>query len=302
MKKIFFTLLLFLPLIFPLPISAEEVAASITQDTYANEAYPDQPRGSVGSVILSNDPINRFGYLKFNLPDLPDGAIIDRGTLKFYIHEADSGEGKLNIGPVKDVWDGATLTWNSKPAIYPDQASESVITLSTGWKEITITNIVQKWYAAEISNNGLFIYPYGYLYGAAESDFAVSFRAKEGSSAEAAQLEIGYHFAPEPTATPIPTATPTPTPSPVPSPTVSPSPEPTEMPEETPEASPTPAEEESTGRPALFSWLIAGGLIGLSVVFALAWWLLRRPKKKKPAKKDKPEPASPPPAPDKPTE
>jgi len=181
MKKIFFILFLFLPLIFPLPISAEEVAASISQDTYANEAYPDQPRGSVGSVTLSNDPINRFGYLQFNLPDLPDGAIVDRGTLKFYLHEDDSGEGKLNIGPVKDAWDGATLTWNSKPAIYPDQAGESVITLSTGWKEITITNIVQKWYNGDIENRGLFIYPYGYIIRYCRKRFCRFFPSQRGA-------------------------------------------------------------------------------------------------------------------------
>jgi len=235
-----------------------------TFDTFANSVYNppldyrDNNYGGAGSVVVSNEPIDRLGYLQFEDVDLAEGAILDNATLKFYVHEQSSNTtAKLNVGPVTGDWEESVLTWNNKPAINQTQAIEA---------------------------KGLFIYPYGFLYSTAETDFAFSLKTKESGDL-AAKLEVAYHFEP--------------------SPSPSPSPEPEveeeevvigeEEPSPTPEESPSPSPEAekglilglfSTGQ-VLIAGLILLALIGAGISFAA---YARRKPKKKPKKKKKKKP------------
>lgn len=298
--KFFIFLLPAIILLFTLPrlsysAYSDSETFEVTKDTFANSVYNppldyrDNNYGGTGSVVVSNEPIDRLGYLQFEDIDLPEGAILDSATLKFYVHEQSSNiTAKLNVGPVTGDWEEDVLTWNNKPTVNQTQAIEAEISLNSGWKEISLTNLVSKWLDGTIENKGVFIYPYGFLYGTAETDFAFSLKTKESGDL-AAKLEVTYHFEPSPS------------PSPVPSPSPSPSPEIEEeetigLEEPSPEESPSPSPEAEKGKilgifstgQALIAVLILLALIGAGTSFAA---YARRKPKKEPKKKPKGRPA-----------
>ena len=297
--KFFISLLPAIIFLFTLPQSVcmaagESKTLNITKDTYANQAYPGQNRGTLDSIIISNKYTIRLGYLQFENLDLPEGVILDKGILNFHVNEVHySDEAKVNIGPITSNWDETTVTWNNKPTINQSQAIEVGFTLTaTGGRELNITPIIRQWLEGT-ENKGLFIYPYGFLYGTAETEYAFTFKSKE-SGTQRANIVVKYHFEPSPSPSPIP--------SPSPSPTISPSPTPIGeekvTPSPTPEASPSPspeAEEEkglilgffSTGQ-AIIGGLIILALIGAGIAFVT---YSRQPGKKSKKKSAKAKPA-----------
>ena len=263
-----------------------------TKDTYANEAYPDKVNGGYNHVILSNKYTTRLGYLLFENVNIPEGAILDSATLKFYVYEQHYADtAKLNVGLVTGDWEENSLTWNNKPTINQTLALEAEISITdSGWKEISFTNLVNKWLDGTVENKGIFLYPYGFLYASPETEYAITFKSKE-SGENIPKLEIVYRFEPSPS------------PSPELSPSPSPEAEPTEEPEEviseespspTPEESPSPSPEVekrmilgifSPGQ-ALIAGLIFLALIGAGLSFVA---YARRKPAEKPKKKEKSE-------------
>ncbi len=208
---------LLLPVIFFFSVFVPSVSAAtetfgILKDTYANSVYNppldyrNNNYGGAGTVVVSNEPIDRLGYLQFEDVSLPESAILDQATLKFYVYSS-SGTAKLNTGPVTEDWGENSLTWNNKPTVDQSQASEATISLSEGWKTVSVTNLVNQWLEGSLDNKGIFIYPYGFLYATPENDFALSIRSKEHGS-NIPVLEVEYHFAPTPTPTPTPESSP----------------------------------------------------------------------------------------------
>lgn len=248
--KLFILLLPFIALFFAPSVLAETKTLNVTKDTYANKAYPDKANGSIGSVIVSNNLTDRLGYLQFENPDLPEGAIIDWGVLKFFVHELHyAPTAKLNLGPITGDWEENTLSWNNKPTINQTQAIEAQIALDApGWREITITYLVRQWDEGTTENKGIFLYPLGFLYGTAETNFAFSFKSKE-SGAEKPKLEIEYHLPSDPT----------------PTQTVTPAPETTLAPEAQTTISPTPQVQELTPTPEATAEATKSGGLSLNL-------------------------------------
>jgi hypothetical protein len=284
--------LFFLPAIIFSSIMVKPAGAAIggtetfeaQKDTYANEAYPDDAKGSIGSIIVSNKFTTRLGYLSFSDVHLSEGAVLNQAILKIYVHERNYADhAKVNVGPITGDWEESTLTWNHKPTINQTQAIEAEISLTEdGWKEINVTDIVQRWLEGTTENKGLFIYPLGYLYGTTETEFALSFKSRE-SGESVAKLELEYHLPPTPTPQPEadrPLDETTPTPGATPTETG----EPTSTPQL--EATPTPEVEAtqssfltlnlSPGQ-AVLAGLLLLALIGSVVGFALT----SRPKRSK---------------------
>ncbi|HUV43159.1 MAG TPA: DNRLRE domain-containing protein [Patescibacteria group bacterium] len=288
---------LILLLVLPKTVLAETKTFNLTKDTYANQAYPDQNRGTTGSVVISNKFTTRLGYLQFEDLDFPEGAIIDQGILKLYVYELHYAEtAKVNVGPVTGNWEENTLTWNAKPTINQTQAIEAEVSLtSAGWKEISITNLTKQWFEGTIENKGLFIYPYGFLYSTPETEYAFTFKSKE-SGDQAAKLEVEYHLEPSPEPSPEESAEPSPESETSPSPSTEEVINEEATPEPSPEESPSPEAEEGSGKVlGLFS--TGQALIALLILLALAGAIIsfigyaRKPKekkKKKPKKEEEP--------------
>ncbi|HUS52166.1 MAG TPA: hypothetical protein VMX77_01725, partial [Candidatus Bathyarchaeia archaeon] len=146
----------------------------------------------------------------------------------------------------------------------------------------------RQWREGTLENKGVFIYPYGFLYSAPETEFALSFKSKESGDLKA-KLEVEYHFEEEPTLSPAPTVELTPASS------DQTSPSPAEE-KPTPEVLTTASEEEKEATPTGLSTgqMIIGGAIFLSLAgagAALLFYALRKPKKKTP-EKEEPKPES----------
>lgn len=213
-KKLIFFVALFLVLFFPTQVTAESRDFASTQDTYANLAYPVKVNGSQQSIIISNKNTTRLGYIQFEDINLPEGAIIDSGTLRLYVYIGSYAEvARFTIGPVDGNWDENTVTWNNKPATNLSQTQNAEISISEiGWKEIIITSFVRQWHDGSLGNFGLFIYPIDYLQAVAEPPFAIAFKPRD-SAENKAKLEVEYHLEPTPTSAPTQTPTPTSTPN-----------------------------------------------------------------------------------------
>lgn len=299
MKRVKFVSLFLPALLFSLfsapSVGAETQTIGVEQDTYANKAYPDDPKGSVGSVTISNKFTDRLGFLQFKSPDLPEGAIIDRGLLKIYVFERHyAATAKVNVGPVTGDWQQSTLTWNNKPTINQTLAIEAEVSLTeNGWKEILVTHLVQKWHDGSLANKGLFIYPLGFLYGTAETEFAFSFKSKEADNPSV--IEVEYHLEPSPTPTPEPQETPLPTPaatlavqaSPASGQEATPSPEPEETP--APEATKSGLVLNLTTGQSIVAAMIFIALVGTLVAFIVYFARQKEDRKVKKEPKEKKE-------------
>ena len=263
--------------------------------------YPDRDlnrlttRPTVSSVIVSNKYTTRLGYFLFEDPDLPENAIIDNATLKLYFNEVHyADQAKFNVGPVSENWLESSITWDNKPSIDQTQATEATLTITdTGWQNIGIKSLVEKWQDGSLDNYGLFVYPFGFLYGTAESEYAVAVKSRE-AGADQAEIIVEYHLeeepSPEPTesseeASPAPTTTPEEEMTDEEA-TSTLTPTPTDLVEEA-----TPVENEegfnfslTTGQ-MIIAGLIGASLLGAVVAFSL--YFAKRPKKEKPKKKTK---------------
>ncbi len=296
MKRVKFLLALLPAIIllaYPVGVQADSKTLNSVKDTYANQAYPDNVYGGHNHIVISNKYTTRLGYIWFENVDLPEGANVVQAILKFYVYEVHySDRAKLNIGLVTGDWEEADTTWNHKPTINQTSAIEAEIPLTAvGWREVNITPLVKKWVNEGVENKGLFIYPLGYLYGTAETEYAFTFRTRESSDSKPV-LDVEYNLAPTPTPTPTSTPTPTPTPKITPTEEIG-----EEEPTPTPEEEPTPTPEEERGGlilgvlspfQALGGGLILLGLIGLGIGLGLMSRRKKKPKSPKtPEKKEK---------------
>lgn len=296
MKRVKFFIFLLPAIIFlfvlPNVVLADSKTLDVTKDTYANEVYPFKVYGSLDHLIVSNKYTTRVVYIQFENPNLPAGAILDSATLNFYVNDVNYADSaKVNIGPITGAWEETAVTWNSKPTINQVQAIESAFSLTAvGARALDVTPLVRLWLEGT-ENKGLFIYPYGFLYGATETEYAVTFKSKE-SGTQRANIVVQYHL-PEPSPSPLPSPSPSPSPKASPSEIIE-----EEAPSPTPEESPSPSPEAERGLilgifspgQALIAGLILLALIGAGVSFAA--YARRKPKKKakkKPKKKEEAE-------------
>jgi hypothetical protein len=282
--KLFLILLPAFIFLFGLPkrAAAETKTLNASQDTFANQAYPDNNYGSLESLIVSNKFTTRLSFIQFSELNLPSDAIIDKALFKFYIYERlYADHAKVNLGPITSTWSENSLTWNNKPTINQSLAIEAEVDLtSDGWKEINLTNLAKKWAEGSLEQKGIFLYPLGYLYGASETEFAFTFKSKAVADLTP-RLEIEYHLA----------ASPVPSPSPSPSATaeVSASPEASATPTEEPiPPGPSPEAGESGRILGLFSrgQALIGGLVVIAILGALISFLIYALKSRKKEKKE----------------
>ena len=176
-------------------VSGNAKAASdsfdVTQDTFINEAYPDNNYGSVGSIVVSSEPIDRFGFLQFEEVSLPEDAVLDDANLEFYVYDNSyNADGWVRIGLIGgNEWEEDEPIWNGPypgPIMSAGNFVEVNINFSTGWKEVDVTDLVGKWLSGDKDQRGLYIYPNG-------GNIGFSLRSKEHGSNQAA-IEVEYHI------------------------------------------------------------------------------------------------------------
>ncbi len=159
------------------------------EDTFINEAYPENNYGEAGSIVISNHPITRSGFIEFDRLEIPEEAIIDEVKIKVYVHEQHYNEkAELRIEPILSDWDEEDLDWNHAPddSVGNDLVTSEEISLNTGWKSIEITEVFLLW-KEERFDDGV------YISVESSDDVAFSLKSKE-SGDKAPYLDVEYHM------------------------------------------------------------------------------------------------------------
>lgn len=164
----------------------------VTEDTFINEAYPSNNYGSTGSIVVSNVPIDRYGFLDFEEVSLPEDAVVDDANLELYIYDhSHNDDAWVRIGLIGgSAWEEDEPKWDGPypgPLTSAGNFVDINLNLSDGWKEVDVTDLVNKWLSGEKDQRGLYIYPN------ASNDFTLSLRSKEYGS-NAAAIEVEYHI------------------------------------------------------------------------------------------------------------
>lgn len=168
--------------------------------------------------IRSDNAIH--GLVRFDALSLPDGASLDRATLRLYLL---SRSNDVNIYfrsfDLLRPWVETEATWNqahngvpwSTPGLGPadhsvDYTDFKFLNSVPRWIELDVTELARRWLQNPASNNGVFIS--GFSNARTQYDVASS---ENAIVTQRPQLVLEYL---NPNLTPGPTATPTPTPTP----------------------------------------------------------------------------------------
>jgi len=144
--------------------------------------------------------------VRFNLPSLPEGSVIESAKLRLYVKSVavqNLASRPLQLHRITSSWTEGGVTWNSKPSF--DGASLDSIqfsALSAGtWVTFDVpVNVVEGWYANPSSNYGLLLKrnPDGAPGSSALKKNNAEFTSSEGTAAQRPKLEVTYSYAPPP--------------------------------------------------------------------------------------------------------
>ncbi len=180
------------------------------EDSWIDVENPATTHGSAANLqvgrVLSRAEYDQQTLVRFDLGALPADAIITQARLQLYQNGAQGAEGGYGIWPdrVSGRWTERDVTWANKPAAVNMGDRPGYPNLSNGWKEWSVTGIVQYWAAHRDQNYGIL------LRGDGVTLAWRTFNARE-SVEGVPQLIIDYSVAVGATFTPTATASATPT-------------------------------------------------------------------------------------------
>ncbi|MCD6518744.1 MAG: DNRLRE domain-containing protein, partial [Anaerolineae bacterium] len=229
--------------------------ATLLQDTYIEEWFPEETHGGVGALLVRGAPGAINALMRWDLSSLPSGAHVLEARLELWAFQwgRENPQGlDISIYQVLTPWQEASATWQEAAAGVPwgaagcnalgldreasPVASSHIAADATvpGWFSWDVTPLVQTWLDHPSSNHGMILIASG-------STNRLDFWSSEaGALSLRPRLVVRYTDQP-PTITPTASATPTTGPSPTPSitPSLSPTPSNTPGPTLTPTKTPT---------------------------------------------------------------
>ena len=217
------------------PVQGAAVAPATTLTLYASQdawiseldvtanhgADTSLEAGRVGTRLVSDHQT----LVHFDLAALPDGAAITAARLRLYQHAAEGAADGLAIRPdaITGRWVERDVTWETRPPAANLGDPPLYALLANGWREWSVTGIVEHWAANRDQNYGILLHGDGTTLGLR------TFYAREYGEAPP-ELIIDYtttSVTDTPTATRTPTPTPTSTRTPTSTPTSTRTPTPT---------------------------------------------------------------------------
>ena len=97
--------------------------------------------------------------IRFDLSALPADAIVSQARLQVYQHDSQGVAVDYGIwlDAISGRWTEADVTWTNKPGATNMGDGPVYLNQSTGWKELSVTNIVQYWAAHRSQNYGILL-------------------------------------------------------------------------------------------------------------------------------------------------
>lgn len=116
-----------------------------TDDAYVYQKYPDSNYGSYYSLYVGTyNGAKERAYLKFDLSNLPENAVIVSATLHAYTYKgASSTPVNISVYAVSDdSWTEGSITWNTKPQEGALLDKDLIDTAGNHWSVWDVTDFV----------------------------------------------------------------------------------------------------------------------------------------------------------------
>ncbi|MFA6977743.1 MAG: DNRLRE domain-containing protein [Ignavibacteriaceae bacterium] len=173
--------------------------ATLVKDAAIFEEAPNANTGASTLFSIQKLSINGLGYslIFFDLPTLPQNALITDAELSLYCFDKSTTTVKFDVGYLGiPSWSESAVTWNNKPSINLLSGFNFDVGRTKQYTNYDVTGIVKLWYNAEI-NNGFVLIP-------ATNETSASFYSKDNGSNYAPILKIKYNIPPPPPKDPNP--------------------------------------------------------------------------------------------------
>jgi hypothetical protein len=103
--------------------------------------------------VMSKSGGNLRALVRFALPSVPQGCVLDTAKLRLYAASASSSQRTLQVFRVGGAWTEGAVTWSNQPSA----TGSAVTTLSgSGYREWSVAALVQAMYSSG-TNNGFLI-------------------------------------------------------------------------------------------------------------------------------------------------
>ena len=167
--------------------SAQTLSANA--DAWLDQSSPSSNKGtdSILKVMSKSGNANLRALVRFNLPAIPQGCVLDTAKLRLFAASASSGTRTLQAFRVNGTsWTEGGVTWANQP-----QTTGSAVTTTsgTGYREWLVHTLVQAMYSSG-TNNGFLIRDAN-----ENQDAEQQFRSRENSQ-NAPQLVLTFKPAP----------------------------------------------------------------------------------------------------------
>jgi len=131
------------------------------EEAFIASGTPDRNYGD-GIVFVGYDPSVGFeaSLVRFDLPDLPAGAIIQNAVFKAQeIGGEGANEIEVEVWQIHDPWGEHSVTWNTKPLVVQNSDVSEMVSVNE-YVVWDVTPIVAGWYAGTGNGNqGLLMWP-----------------------------------------------------------------------------------------------------------------------------------------------
>ncbi len=177
---------------------------TVVADSYISEGAPSSNYGSSGNLYVGHSEFEQESYalLRFSLPTLPAGAVIDYAELQLQLQNRyGSATETIQAIQVASSWDEGSVTWSKRPGLGSviDSTSVGAAQQIYLWD---VTSLVEQWYVGKAENDGIAIRK--------QHVNTEGFTFSSRETAQDPKLIIFYTVPTStPTRTPTPTATPT---------------------------------------------------------------------------------------------
>jgi parallel beta-helix repeat protein len=123
-------------------------------DAWIEQSSPSSNKGSDSILkLMSKSGSNLRALLRFDLPSIPAGCVLDAATLRVYAGSTSSSQRTLQVLRLGGSWTEGGVTWGNAPAT---TGSAVTTTSGTGYRQWNVAAIVQAMYSSG-SNNGFLV-------------------------------------------------------------------------------------------------------------------------------------------------
>lgn len=128
-----------------------EISLTLFEDCLVYDFQPDTNYGAgnhISALNTTTGPKEMYGYLKFNLSEIPASVTIENATLFTYTYLAPSG-GYRDVSAKavsNQTWLEEDVTWNDRPALVNNTALDIDGTDTLGWWDWNVTLWIREEY------------------------------------------------------------------------------------------------------------------------------------------------------------